>query len=78
MNALDGSLIAAAGSLLMLALAAVLGVETYLLAKRRPPITTYTRNAIEQWPGPSLTVIGAILFSIGALFAHFVWDAVGG
>jgi hypothetical protein len=74
-NPSDGALIAAAGALLLLALAAALCLEAYLLVKGHKPITTYTRNAIEQWPGFALTVAGFVLFVIGALGAHFIWDA---
>jgi hypothetical protein len=74
-NASDGALIAAAGALLLFALAVVLGVETYLLATGRKPITTYTRSAIERWPGPALMAMGTIVFIVGLLCAHFGWDA---
>ena len=56
----------------------LLGIETYLLARGRAPITTYTRAAVVDWPGPALTVVGAFLFVLGLLSAHFVWDATCG
>jgi hypothetical protein len=78
MNATDGALIFGGATLLLLALTLLLGIETYLLARGRKPITTYTRAAVEDWPGPSLTVVGVFLFVVGALSAHFVWDATCG
>jgi hypothetical protein len=74
-NPSDGALIAAAGALLLLALAGVLGVEWYLLAHQRPPITSYTRMAVLRWPGAALTTMAVIVFAVGALFAHLAWDA---
>ena len=78
MNGLDGALISAAGALLFGAVGLVLWVEAYLLASGRKPITTYTRNAIESWPGPAFSAAAVLVFGVGALFAHFFWDAGGG
>jgi len=77
-NASDGALIFGGATLLLLALTLLLGIETYLLARGRAPITTYTRAAVVDWPGPALTVVGAFLFVLGLLSAHFVWDATCG
>jgi polyferredoxin len=74
-NPSDGALIAAAGALLLLALVGVLGVEWYLLAHQRPPITSYTRMAVLRWPGAALTTMAVIVFIAGTLVSHFGWDA---
>lgn len=75
MNAADGALIFGAATLLLLVLAFLLGIETYLLARGRAPITTYTRNAVVHWPGAALTAAGIVLFVFGLLTGHLVWDA---
>lgn len=75
MNPTDGALIAAAGALLLLALAGVLGVEWYLLHVGHKPITTYTRNVVLRWPAPAMLVMNAAILVVGWLAAHFITDA---
>jgi len=74
MNASDGVLIFGGVTMLLLTITFLLGTETYLLARGRAPITTYTRAVVRDWPGPALTVVGVVIFVIGLLSAHFVWD----
>lgn len=49
--------------------------EFVVLVRGQPAITTITRRMILHWPGTTLSAIGLILFALGALFAHLVWDA---
>ena len=56
----------------------LMAVETQLLVRHRPPITTYARALVRRWPGPAIGVSGALVFVVGLLFAHFVMDAYFG
>lgn len=63
------------------AVAVVLGLmilETTLLVRNEPPITTYTRSAILRWPGRMIMAAIVVDFVTGALAAHFIWDATCG
>ena len=69
-----GALIAWAVAAILQVIVLLLVLEGYLLATGQEPITWYTRRVENVFPGPAVFAVGILLFTIGALFAHFVWD----
>lgn len=53
----------------------LLVIEGYLMWTGHSPITWYVRRAEWAFPGPSVAIVLFLAAAIGALFAHFVWDA---
>ena len=52
------------------------GLETYLLAKRKPPITWYTRNQVSWHAGIAGFACFVAGLAAGAALTHFVADEV--
>lgn len=50
------------------------GVETYLLATGKRPITWYVRNEASWHPGWTAVVLALAGFAVGAGATHFAWD----
>ncbi len=72
----------AVGGLIFFGIALILGagtllliLEATLLETGRRPITTYTRNAVVQYPARTVTTGMLFVFVTGLLVAHFFWDA---
>lgn len=65
-------------TVIVIGIALLMVVETGALAKGQPPITTYTRALILRWPRWTIMVLSILMYVIGALSAHFFWDAACG
>lgn len=65
-------------TVIVFGIAVLMVVETVALNNNQPPITTYTRRLVLRWPGRVLMVTHTLVFVVGALLAHFVWDATCG
>lgn len=50
------------------------GLETYLLAKRKAPITWYVRNEASNYPARTSLVVALVGFAVGAAVTHFIAD----
>ena len=70
-----GTLVSGLVALIVTVIAIALWFETWLLATGHEPLTWYTRRVENSFPGAAMFGIGLIMVVIGALFAHFVWDA---
>lgn len=49
--------------------------ETVRLSRRQPPITPVIRHLVVAFPGWAVGIGGILVFALGALMAHFGWDA---
>ncbi len=70
-----GALISWGFAALFQVIVLLLVLEGYLMWSGHSPITWYTRRAEWAFPGPAIAVVLFAAAVLGALFAHFVWDA---
>jgi tryptophan-rich sensory protein len=49
--------------------------ETIRLARHEPPITWFTRKVIQKFPGPAVGIALIVIFALGALSGHLIWDS---
>lgn len=69
------AILAFAGALLLAAVTGLLVLEGILLLEGANPITWYTRCAVSVFPGWAMFAGIVVAGGVGALIAHFFWDA---
>lgn len=76
LDASFGAILSIVLMVVCLGFAGLLALEADRLLKAQAPITDYTRAAIRRWPGQAITTAMVFVFIVGALVAHFFWDAL--